>query len=167
MSLNYSIMDTIKLIGPVIKNSMFIAILLSVIILSIIYIYNNKVMKYISLVLSIFGITTILYYYFDGIISLNFKNPINNIYFYFFNSIIYLIISVIVFFKGKYKTIDYIFYCLAIINLSYSIFMTHYLYNYTMIVIGNIFPMIKFGNILYICYYLILSYYMIKRVLRR
>ena len=158
MSLNYGIIDTIKLFYPIIKSSMFIAIILGVVILSIIYLLNNKAMKYISLVLCILGVGLIIYYYFGDIISFKFKNPLNNIYFYFFNSIICLIISTIMFFKNKYKTINYIFYCLIIINLSYSLFMTHYLYNYTLVVIGNIFPMIKFGNIIYICYYLFLIY---------
>ena len=100
MSLNYGIIDTIKLFYPILKNSMFVSILIGIIILTVIYMYNNRFIKYISLVLSSLCICGILYYYIGDIISFDFKNPINNIYFYFFNSIICLIISTIIFFKG-------------------------------------------------------------------
>ena len=159
MSLNYGIIDTIKLFYPTLKNSMFVSIIIGIIILNVIYIYNSRFIRYVSLVLSSLCICGILYYYIGDIITFNFRNPINNIYFYFFNSIIYLIISTIIFFKDKYKNINYICYCISIINISYSIFMTCYLNNSTLMVIANIFPMVKFGNILYIFYYILLIWF--------
>ena len=83
-------------------------------------------------------------------------------YFYYFNSIIYLIIMVVVNFKTKYKKTNYLFYGLVLINLLFSLFMTYYLSNVEIIVIGNIFPMIKFGNIIYISYYIFILVLIIK-----
>ena len=56
--------------------------------------------------------------------------------------------------KINYRKINYIFYGLVLINLLYSLFMTYYLSGIELIVIGNIFPMIKFGNIIYLIYYI-------------
>ena len=158
MSLNYNLLDTIKLFRLSIKNNMFISIFISVIILEIIFFINKdkKFIKYFVLVLNITLIIFILYYYLNSLLTFKFSNPINNIYFYFFNSIVYLLVYIIVIFNTKYKKINYIIYGLVLINLFYSLFMTGYLNNQTLIVIGNIFHMIKFGNIIYIIYYLVL-----------
>ena len=159
MSLNYNIIDTFKLLELSIKTDMFIAIIVSSIILTIIFLINKdrSFIKYFVLALNILFIILILYYYVSDIFLLKFSNPINNIYFYFLNSIIYLIIFTIVNFKTKYKNINYIFYLLTSINLLYSLFMTYYLNNATLVVIGNIFPMIKFGNIIYFAYYILVG----------
>ena len=155
MSLDYSILDTIKLFELAFKNDVFISILISVVILIIIFIINKnrKYLKYIVLSINIILVLLILYYYFKNIITFNFNNPINNIYFYFLNSIIFLIVSSIMVFKTKYKITNYILYSLCLLNITYSLYMTYYFKNITLIVIGNIFPMIKFGNIIYFIYY--------------
>ena len=162
MSLNYNFLETIKLYDLALKNNMFIASILSVIILNIVFIFNKKIIKYIALIINILLVFLILYYYVSGIISFKFSNPINNIYFYFLNSILFLIISVFIFFKTNYKKTNIIFYSISLINIVYSLFMTCYLKNITLIVIGNIFPMIKFGNIIYIIYYLLIVIFIIK-----
>ena len=135
-----------------------IAIILSCIILVIMLILNkdNKKTKYIVSTINFVLIIIISIYYIKDIIKFNFDNPLNNIYFYFFNSIIYLILMSVITFKTKYKKINYIIYGLSLINILFSLFMTHYLSNSTLIVIGNIYPMIKFGNIIYIVYYILL-----------
>ena len=76
--------------------------------------------------------------------------------------IIYLIIMSLISFNTKYKKINYIIYGLSLIFILFSLFMTHYLSNNTLIVIGNIYPMIKFGNIIYISYYLLLCITFVK-----
>ena len=157
MSLNYNILETIKLYDLVFKSNMFWAIILSVIILNIVFVYNKKITKYIILTINILLVFIILYYYAKGIISFNFNNPINNIYFYFLNSIVFLIINIFISLKTKYKKINIIFYSIFLVNIIYSLFKTHYLKNITSIVIYNIFPIIKFGNILYIIYYLVFT----------
>ena len=155
MSLDYNIIETIKLLKDCFKYEIFISIIISCILFVILLIINKdkKITKYIVLGLNIILVIIIGYYYIKDIIKFNFSNPINNIYFCFFNTIIYLIISSITNFKTKYKKINYIFYGLCLINILFSLFMTHYLDNNTLLVIGNIFPMIKFGNIIYIGYY--------------
>jgi len=162
MSLNYDLIDTIKLIS--LKDNMFISVIVSVIILTIILLINKdrRFIKYLVLIINIILISFIFYYYLNDILSFKFKSPINNIYFYFFNSIIFLVLNTIVIFRNKYKKINYIFYLLSLINLGYSLFMTYYLGNHTLIVIGNIFPMVKFGNIIYLIYYLLLLMLSIK-----
>lgn len=158
MSLNYNIIDTLKLLKDAFKYDMFIAVIISCILFIILLILNKdkKIIKYIVLILNILLVIIISCYYIKSILSFKFNNPINNMYFYFFNSIIYLIIMPIINFKTKYKKINYIFYGLVLINLLYSLFMTYYLSNIDLIVLGNIFPMIKFGNIIYIIYFIII-----------
>ena len=158
MSLDYNIIDTLKLLKYIFKYNIFYSIIISSILLVIILILNKnkKINNYIVLGINIILIGLICYYYIDDIFTLKFNNPINNIYFYFFNSIIYLIIMFIINLKTKYKKINYIFYQIILINILFSLFMTNYLNNVTLIVIGNIFPMIKFGNIIYFIYYILL-----------
>jgi len=158
MSLNYNIIETVKLLKDAFKYNIFYSIIISFILLVILLILNKekKITNYIMMCINIILITIICYFYIKDIFLFNFNNPINNIYFYFFNSIVYLIVGTIINFKTKYKKTNYIFYGISLINLVYSLFMTHYLGNIPLIVIGNIFPMIKFGNIIYVIYYILL-----------
>ena len=169
MSLNYSFIDTLKLLLDSLKYSVMIAIIISVIISVILLIINkdNKKTNYIVSIINLILITIISIYYVKDIFKFNFNNPINNIYFYFFNSIIYLVLMCIMTFKTKYKKTNYIIYGIALINLLFSLFMTHYLSNQTLIVMGNIYPMIKFGNIIYFVYYIMFIIPEIKRFLTK
>lgn len=164
MSLSYSFIDTLKLLSQAFKYDIFIAIILSSIILTIILIINKdrKIINYIVAFINIVLIIDISYYYLNSILTFKFSNPINNIYFYFFNNIIYLIIMTIFTFKSK-KNINFVFYGLSLINILFSLFMTYYLSNVTLVVIGNIYPMIKFGNIIYIVYYVYIFIRLIKK----
>ena len=76
--------------------------------------------------------------------------------------LLYLIIMILVSCKTKYKKTNYVIYGLSLIFILFSLFMTHYLSNITLIVIGNIYPMIKFGNIIYISYYILLCIIFVK-----
>jgi len=158
MSLNYNITETFKLLLNAFKYDIFLAIIISSILFVIILILNknNKKFNYILLVINVLLIGLICYFYIKQILTFKFTNPMNNMYFYFFNSIMYLIITTLVNFKTKYSNINYVFYGLVLINLLYSLFMTHYLNNIDLIVIGNIYPMIKLGNIVYLFYYIFL-----------
>lgn len=158
MSLNYNIIDTLKLLKDALQYKIFYSIIISTILLIIVLILNKdkKIYNYVVTILNIMLISIICCFYIKDIFKFKFSNLINNIYFYYFNSIIYLIITSIITFKQKYKKINYIFYGISLINILYSLFMTYYLNNITLIVIGNIFPMIKFGNILYFIYYIFL-----------
>ena len=164
MSLNYNFIETVKLLLDSFKYEVMIAIIISMIIFVILLIINkeNKKTNYIVSIINLLLIIIISIYYIKDIIKFNFSNPINNIYFYFFNSIIYLIIMSIISFKTRYKKANYIIYGISLIFILFSLFMTHYLSNSTLIVIGNIYPMIKFGNIIYIIYYLLVCISFIK-----
>lgn len=158
MNLNYNFIDTLKLLLNSLKYEAMIAIIISMIIFVILLIMHkeNKKTNYVISTINLILIIIISIYYMKDIIKFNFSNPINNIYFYFFNSIIYLMIMSLISYKTKYKKINYIIYGFSLINILFSLFMTHYLDNVTLIVIGNIYPMIKFGNIIYIIYYILL-----------
>lgn len=166
MSLNYNIIETFKLLSNAFKYNVFISIIISSILFIIVLIMNKdkKIFNYIILVINILLIIFISYYYIKSIITFKFSNPINNMYFYFFNSIVYLIIMSISILKTKYKKTNYIFYGMVLINLLYALFMTHYLNNIEIIVIGNIFPMIKLGNIIYLVYYIFIVIVIIKYI---
>lgn len=165
MSLDYNLLETIKLLLISFKYDFMISIIISMIIFIILLILNKekKITKYIIYIINIILIIIICKYYVYEIIKFNFSEPINNIYFYFFNSIVYLIIMNFILDKTKYKNVNYIIYGICLINLLFSIFMTHYLNNQTIIVIGNIYPMIKFGNIIYIAYYIVYLFVSIKK----
>lgn len=158
MSLNYNFIDTLKLLLVSLKYEVFIAIIISMIIFTVLLILNkdNKKTNYIVCIINLILIILISIYYIKDIITCNFSNPLNNIYFYFLNIIIYLIIMSITVFKTKYKKVNYIIYGIGLINILFSIFMTYYLNNNTILVIGNIYPMIKFGNIIMLIYYLLI-----------
>ena len=164
MSLNYNFIETIKLLLTSLKYGVMVAIIMSMIIFVILLIMNkeNKRTNYIVSIINLLLIIVISIYYIKDIIRFNFNNPINNIYFYFFNTIMYLVVMSIITFKIKYKKTNYIIYGISLIFILFSLFMTHYLENATLIVIGNIYPMIKFGNIIYIIYYILVFITFIK-----
>lgn len=159
MSLNYGVIDTLKLLGNSFKYNVFISIIISSIIF-IVVLFINKDKKIVTIV-NIILIIIVCYFYLKDILRFKFNNTINNMYFYFLNTIIYLILLII---KRKYNILDFIFYGLSLINILFSIFMTNYLNNVDLVVIGNIFPMIKFGNIIYIFYYITL---LVKLIIRK
>ncbi len=156
MSLDYNIIESLKLLLVSYKYNVMISINIASIILFIIFMLNkNKnINKYIISTINVLLIIIIGYYYIKDIFSFKYSNPINNIYFYFLNTILFLVIIGIRSIRNKVKILDYLVYNLSLINILFSLFMTYYLSNITLIVIGNIFPMIKFGNIIYILYYI-------------
>ena len=167
MSLNYNFIETLKLLLISFKYEIMISLLIGISIFIFLLILNkqNKKINYIISIINILIIIIISIYYIDDIVKFKFSNPINNIHFYFFNSIIYLITMCIINFKINYKKTNYIIYGISLINILFSLFMTYYLNNQTIIVIGNIYPMIKFGNIIYLGYYIfIMIIIIIKRL---
>ena len=166
MSLNYNFIETLKLLLISFKYEIMISLLIGISIFIFLLILNkqNKKINYIISIINILIIIIISIYYIDDIVKFKFSSPINNIYFYFLNSIIYLITMCIINFKTKYKIINYIIYGISLINILFSLFMTYYLNNQTIIVIGNIYPMIKFGNIIYLGYY---TFIMIIIIIKR
>ena len=154
MSINLNLSRTFSLLLDSLKYNVMISIIVSSIALFIICILNEKVSKYIIITINVLLLFLIGKYYIKDIFSFEFSNPLNNMYFYFFNSVIFMIIFSIEAILNKLDKYDYIFNSLFLIFISFSIFMTHYLVNILDIVIYNIYPMIKCGNILILVYYL-------------
>lgn len=156
--LNYSIGKTFSLLLEQFKLSSFISIILSCIILGIVlYINrNNKIIKYIFIGINAILLGFVLVLYIKDILKLDYFNPLKNIYVYFLNAIVYLILCIILNKKIIQNKVNLILYTLNNIGIAYSIIMSLYLKNITIIVIGNIFPQIFFGNILILISYVVL-----------
>ena len=154
MSLNYNIIDTLKMFVDCLRYNVMISIIISSIILCILCILNKKVGKYLIIIINIIILFFIGKYYIKEILSFNYSNPINNIYFYLFNSIIFICIFSIETIFNSLDNYDYIFNSTFYIFILFMLFMTNYLNNMTVIVLYNTYPIIKFGNILMLIYYM-------------
>ena len=153
--LNYNIGKTFSLLLNQFKMNSFLSILISCILYGIILYLNKekKITKYVFVSLNIILIFLILYLYFGGIISFKYRHPFKNIYVYFLNSIIYLLLIIILNKKMFNSIIRLTIYTFILIGILYSIYFTIYLQNVNIVVIGNIFPEIFFGNILILINY--------------
>lgn len=161
MSLNYSFIETMNLLIEALNYGIMKCIIISTLILVYLYYKNeSKLIKYISIGINLLLIFVISFYYVSDILKFNFIGLVNNMYFYFFNCILYLILNSFV--NLKYKIINCIIYWVSLINILFSLFITHYLHNIDIYVLGNIYPMIKFGNIIYIIYYILLIIHFLK-----
>ena len=158
MSLNYSISKTLQmLIDSIVSYPMMQIIIICSLLLIIILMINKKRDKYIVLAINLLIITLILLNYHDGLFSAKlFSNFIHNIYFYFLNSIIYFTVMIISYFRIENKSFLHPFYLISIILITFSLFMTIYMKNNHLIVLGNIYPMIVIGNYLYFIFYIYL-----------
>ena len=154
MSINFDFIETWRLLLDSIRYDVLVSIILGSILLCFICIINSKFAKVLIAIVNIILLFLICKYYIKDIVSFNFSNPINNMYFYFFNSIIFIIIFTLEVIFDYLEKYDYVFYSLFLMCISFSLFMTDYLNNVQSIVILNIYPMIKFGNILMLIYYL-------------
>lgn len=142
----------------------FRILIVCAIILCVLLMINKKYQKYIISIISLILIILIVYYYHKTLIGKEaFKYIMHNIRFYFLNSIIFLVtISISSWFMIKKRIIN-IIYCLSFIFLSFSLFMTHYVHNIELITVGNIYPMIVYGNYLYLIFYVYLIILLIKK----
>lgn len=156
MYLNYDLSKFISLFLSQFNYPIYIVLLLVSFIFASLYIYTkSKVLNVLVLFINIFFLFLICKYYYSNLFSLdNFNYFVHNMYFYFFNSIVFLILNFFCLMYGKYTKIYIIFYCISIIFLGFSLFMTHYLYNNHLIILGNIYPGIILGNITYFLFYL-------------
>lgn len=162
MYLNYSFIDTFNLFIDYLNHFIFIIFIIISLILGFLFFINNKT-KYLLLIINIIIILLIIYYY--NINLLNIFNHLNhNIYFYFLNTIIYLVLISYHLFKNKKLIFHYL---ISLIFISYSIFMTIYLKNIHIIIIGNIYPSIIYGNYLYFIFYIYLIVKYLKKYLTK
>lgn len=154
MSINYGLGKTFSLLLDSLHYNAMISIIISSIVLFIICIFNEKVGKYLVIIINIIVLFLIGKYYIGDIIKFDFIDPLNNIYFYFLNSIIFILLFSVQALSNKLDKDDYAFNSIFLIFIAFSLFMTHYLNNRAYIVIFNIYPMIKFGNMLILIYYI-------------
>lgn len=167
MYLNYSISKTFNLLLETLTHFMMWIIIICVIILGIILYVNkgNSKIKYLLYIINIVLISLILYFYHNNLLnSLTFKHITHNLYFYFLNIICYLITFSIYIYKKVNKCII-IHYLIQLIFIVYALFMTSYVNNIHLIVIGNIYPMIVYGNYLCFIFYLWMIYKCLKKIL--
>lgn len=153
--LNYSLNKILLLLIAQFKIDSFLSIIIASILFGIVLWINrnSKLANYLFISINTVLICFILYLYFDSIISFNFNYPLKNINVYFLNSIICLILTIFNKRVTKNKMV-LLFYIIIIIGIVYSLYMTIYLKNVNIIVIGNILPEIFFGNILIVISYI-------------
>ena len=153
MSIDLKFLDTWQLFLDSIRYDILISIIISSLLLCFICIVNKQVSKYLIIIVDIILLFFIGKYYVKDILTFSFNDPINNIYFYFFNGIIFITIYTLEAIFDYIEKYDYIFYALFLILMSFSLFMSDYLDS--SLVIYNIYPMIKIGNIIMLLYYIV------------
>lgn len=157
MYLDYNVSKLFSLLLESIVNyKVFLMIIISSIIFIFIYLLNknNKLFDMIVAIFNTFLIFIIIAFYKDNLFNLSILKHFNhNMYFYFFNTIIYLFIISFNLYKSIYKKINIIFYGISLIFILFSLFMTYYLTNNHLLILGNIYPSIVIGNFIYFIYY--------------
>lgn len=128
---------------------------------------DNKKADFIFYGLNITLIGIIIYTYglkiLDNIDSFINLDLYKNIYFYLTNMIISLLLISRVYSSKRiekvFKRIVMIFYYLTIVNLLFMIYISNYLQNVMIYVVGNTYPMVYFGNIISFILYGIIGLY--------
>lgn len=169
MYLNYDLNKLISLLLTHFNYPIYIVLIIVSFILACLFIYSKfSVVKGLVFLINIFLIILICKYYHFHLISLdNLHYFFHNMYFYLFNSIIFLVLNFLFLIYGKYKKIYIIFYCINIIFLGFSLFMTHYLYNNHLVILGNIYPEIVLGNTTYLLFYLFIIMTFVNKILTK
>ena len=170
MYLNYSIPHLFNLLfRNITRYNIYPFIIVSSIILFVILSTNkDKYSKYIILAIDISISFLIIVNYKYNIVSISaFKYFYHNLYFYFINSIIFMIINLICIFKNKYVKINIIFFSVQLIFMIFSLFMTYYLKNAYLLIIGNIYAEIVIGNYIYFIFYIFIIFTFIYKFLTK
>lgn len=158
MYLDYSFNKLISILfNSIVDYKIFLMIIVSSIVLTFIYLLNrnNKVFDTVMISFNMFLIFMIVMYYKDNLFHFNILKHFNhNMYFYFLNTIIYLFIISFNLYKSIYKKTNIIFYSVSLIFILFALFMTYYLNNNHLLILGNIYPSIVIGNFIYFIYYL-------------
>ena len=162
--INYNVGKTFSLLLDQFKMSSFLSILISCVLYGFILYLNRekKITKYIFVSLNVLCILFIVCFYFSEILNFKYSHPFKNMYVYFLNLIIYLLIISILNKKIINGKIELTLYIFSLIGIIYSIYVTIHLKYVNIIIIGNIFPEIFFGNILILINYI---YIIIKKII--
>ena len=146
-----------SLVDSILGYRVYIFIIISSIILLLLLLNRSRVIKYIVLIINIIICILILINYSYHLFSIEiFNHSIYNIYFYFLNSIVFLVVSTIILLKDRYYKLNCIIYIISLMPILFSLFMTYYLANNHYLILYNIYSEIVIGNIIYILYYIFL-----------
>ena len=170
MYLNYSISHLFNLfIRNISKYTIYPFIVISCVILLFILLKNkDSYSKCIIIVIDIIlSFIIIVNYKYILLSTLTFKCFYHNLYFYFLNSLIFMIVNLVFILKNKYLKINIYFYAIQMIFLLFSLFMTYYLKNAYLLIIGNIYPEITIGNYIYFIYYIVIIFIFVYKLLTR
>ena len=118
----------------------------------------------LTLVTTLISVISIFYYrgfdMFNQITSIFNKHFYQNIFFYYWNVIIGLILIHITVHETRrdktFKIFMIIFYILTLTNFIYSLYITNIVNNNMLLVVGNIAPLIVVGNIILLIMYMYL-----------
>lgn len=153
-----------SLIDKILNYPIYVFIIISSIILLLLLLSKGCTVKYIVFSINVVIFIIILASYNYHLFRLDiFDHGIFNIYCYFFNGLLFIIINTIIMFKNKYHKLNSIIYTISLIFILFSLFMTYYLSNNHYLVLFNICSEIVLGNIIYIFYYLYLILQFLKK----
>lgn len=171
-SYNFSVSDAFNLYIKMFTNiSALVLIAAVVIIYCVILLVNIKKssMNYIFIIFNILVLLFLIANYgndtLNNIDSFFDTNILKNIYFYYFNSMIYLCMSTSILkskrIEDSIKSTSIFLYGITLINLLATLYMSYIVHNEALYVIGNTYPMYFFGNItMFLTYGLWLLYWL-------
>lgn len=164
MYLDYDVGKLFRLLlDSIINYKIFIFLLVSVVLYIILYLLNNNKFKMFCILVNTFISIIIICFYHSNLFNLEiFKHFNHNMYFYYLNSIVYLNLINVLSYKNELNMFNLIIYGFSLILLLFALFMTKYLNNVDIIVLGNIYPSIVIGNTIYSISYIILIIKKIK-----
>jgi hypothetical protein len=157
-SINFTMKDAINLYARMITHIEalpFIALIAIIFVVIVTINLDNKNMRFLYLGMNLLLIVYIIFRFGMGILnhvdsffSLTFMK---NVYFYLANMVFALILICSIYRSARFeKSIKYmvsVFYLVILINLFIMLFMSDALSNNMVLILGNTYPMIYFGNI--------------------
>ena len=169
MYLNSSISYLFKsLTESIINYPVYIFIIISSIILLILLLNKSSIIKYIVFIINILVTILILLNYNYSLFNINiFNHFLHNIYFYYVNSLVFIIISTVMIFIDKHYKVSCVFYTIHLIFILFSLFMTYYLSNNHYLILYNIYPQMVLGNIIYLIYIIFIAINIFKSLLAK
>ena len=169
---NYSIANAIELYTKMANNYTTFAVFALVCLIFVgILVFNveNKNTYFLFYALNLILVGIILWTHGINIVnnidSFLTVNLYKNVYFYLANTVLSLIIITRVLSSNRkpksLKYLIFLFYYLILTNLLFMLYISNYLQNIMLLVIGNTYPMVYFGNILSFIMYIILIIYLL------
>lgn len=174
---DYTLLEIIKNYQSLISNyPIIVYIVVASLVLAVLVLINANSptaykLTFVSLIAAVIGIFVFrkmdMFNQITSVFNINFYR---NIFFYYWNVIVGLLLMHMTIHNTKKthltKFIAMMFFSLSISNLIFSLYMSHIVGNELIMVIGNIAPMIVVGNILIFIFYLYLFIYKVVEFFR-